>query len=96
MAKGLISSATEKICTKFKTKAQELYEKASPAVQKQIETIASTKINDIKPALISMGTLLTVGFVIFKALNSSADSPKPGFGTYYEIHITNNYYNKED
>ena len=89
---------------KVRLKASEMYEKASPKVQKEIDKVIATKAED----LIKAGTkVLGIGMIIIfaiRAVNSPSESIKEIAETanrvinvhYDEVNITYNYYSKED
>lgn len=97
-----LSSVKSSITTKVKSKAQKLYEAASPKVQKAIDDIVSQKSDD----LIDKATnVICIGVLIFfslSAVNStgspfiSHDGPRTIYNVYSEVNNTYNYYGKEE
>lgn len=100
-----INKLKTQVSEKVQKKGKELYDKASPKVQKEIDKIIATKSED----LIKTGTtIIGIGMIIIfaiRAVNSSfseeleetTSSSARVINTYYNrVNITNNYYSKEE
>lgn len=98
---SVFSNIGAKISNKVKIKAQKLYEKASPKVQKEIQKIISTKTTDMLAVGAKVISYSLIIFLILKVLNSPSEAIEEAgefvreINTYYNrVNITHNYYLK--
>lgn len=100
-----LDNMSEKVSNAAQKKAKEIYDSASPKVQKEIDKIITAKTEDlVKTGTTILGISMIIIFAI-RAVNSSSSeeleettSSTPRIiNTYYNrVNITNNYYSKED
>lgn len=96
---GLLASAKKKVQQSVETKAKELYSKASPKVQQEIDKFVSSKAKD---ALKYVSYLLGAGIFVYIATRDGnekkelySDELRSISITYNDIHDTYNYYKGE-
>lgn len=98
---GLISRTKKKVYEAAEKKAKELYSKASPAVQKDIDKFIASKAKDV---LKYIPYVIGAGMLVYAMYQNSTGKTRPNYGaddwkslsfTYNDIHNTYNYYKEK-
>lgn len=91
-----ITKLKQQLTNKIKITATNVYNAATPKVQKKIDQIASAKMEDVLATATTIGTITFIIFSIVRNVNSASPSNRENSFTYNEVHITNNYYYGKD
>lgn len=98
-----LDNMSKKVSKTAQKKAKELYDAASPKVQKEIDKIIATKTEDLAKNALKIGGIAMMIIFVIKGINSSesVEETAETLGRvinihYDEVNITYNYYSKED